>query len=332
MGPSAYRARGSKSLVRRAAGGYTIGMNTKGFTQLLLAALLALPSALKAEEFVSIPVILTIHGLNPAAISCDPGSVQNFLHNEACYAAASLFSKMGDGDFDDSYLDYHVNRLCGTDCGQVTAFRWGGDIKNSRASVDRLKEEILALDKAARKQGAPLIIIAHSWGTVLAAEALAEMDNDGTAGELKVHKLVTLGSPLGSTAYSLAINGLISGQRFYKTPRRASSIVKWENYYTDRDAISSRVTLADANTAIDSDPKYAAAQRRLNDLLSLINVPGYEQKVSDALEDLDNFGIARGTMLWHAAYFTRHSLSFKSLGDTLVIDAVDSVSPSYFQY
>lgn len=305
-------------------------MDTKGLTGLLLASLLGLAPALRAEEFVSIPTILTVHGLDPAAISCDPGSVQNFVHNEACYAAAALFSRMGDGDFDDSYLDYNVNKLCGPDCAQVTSFRWGGDIKNSRASVDRLKEEILALGRSARRKGAPFIIIAHSWGTVLTAEALAEMDGDGTAGDLRVHKLVTLGSPLGGTAYSLAVNGLISGQRFFSAPKRAASIVKWENYYTARDIISSRVKLADENVVIDSDPKYASAQGRLGDMLMLVNVPGYEEKVSEALADMENFSVARETMLWHAAYFTRHQLVLKSLGETLTIDAVDRFSPSFF--
>ena len=306
-------------------------MNTKGFAKLLLAALLGLPAALKAE-FVSIPTVLTVHGLNPAAIACDPGSVQNFVHNEACYAAASLFSKMGDGDFDDSYLDYNVNRLCGPDCAQVTAFRWGGDIKDSRASVDRLKEQILALAASARRKGAPFIIVSHSWGTVLTAEALAEMDGDGTAGDLRVDKLVTLGSPLGGTAYTLAINGLISGQRFFSTPRRAASIARWENYYTGRDAISSRVALADENVVIDSDLKYDAAHRRLGDMLMLAGVPGYEQKAAEAQEDLQYFSLARETTLWHSAYFTRHELTLKSLGETLTIDAADTFSPAYFSY
>lgn len=306
-------------------------MNAKTGFMTLLAGLILLPAALRAE-FVSVPTILTVHGLNPAAISCDPGSIQGAIHNNACYAAASLFSKLGAMDFDDSYLDQNIDRLCGAGCGQVTAFRWGGDIKDSRAAVDRLREEILALDKAAKLKGAPFIIIAHSWGTVLAAEALAEMDGDGTAGDLRVHKFVTLGSPLGGTAYSLAINGLISGQRFYKTPRRAASIVKWENYYTDRDAVSSRIALADGNTAIDSDPKYVSTERQLNGLAMLTEAPGWEEKAEAAREDLSNFSLANGTMLWHAAYFTRHYLQLKSLDATLTIDAVDAFSPSYFQH
>lgn len=306
-------------------------MNTKGFSKILLAVLLGLPAALKAE-FVSIPTVLTVHGLNPGAISCDPGSVQNFVHNEACYAAAALFSKMGDGDFDDSYLDYNLGRLCGPDCAQLTAFRWGGDIKDSRASVERLKEQILALHKSARRKGAPFIIVAHSWGTVLTAEALAEMEGDGTAGDLRVHKLVTLGSPLGATAYSLAINGLISGQRFFSTPKRAASIARWENYYTGRDVISSRVDLADENVVIDSDRKYVAAERRLGDMLMLAQIPGYEQKAAEAQEDLKYFSLASETALWHAAYFTRHELTLKSLGETLTIDAADNFSPEYFRH
>ena len=306
-------------------------MNAKSFMKLLFAALLCLPSAVRAG-FVSVPTVLTVHGLNPAAISCDPASVQNFVHNEACYAAASLFSKMDEGDFDDSYLDVNISRLCGADCAQITAFRWGGDIKTSRAAVDRLKDEILSLSGSARRKGAPFIIISHSWGTVLAAEALAELDADGTAADLSVDKLVTLGSPLGANAYSLAINGLICGQRFYKTPRRASSVLKWENYYTDKDAISSSIPFADANIRIDADPKYALAERRLGELLLLGGTPGFEDKAAEAAGDLQNFSLTGGTLLWHAAYYTRHYVPLKSLDETMVIDAADTFSPAYFQY
>jgi len=306
-------------------------MNFQCTAKMVLIALLALPSALRAE-FVSIPTVLTVHGLNPAAISCDPGSIQNFVHNGACEAAASVFSKMGDGKFDDSYFDYYVNRLCGPGCAQVTAFRWGGDIKDSRASVDRLKEEIRFLGKSAQRKGAPFIIIAHSWGTVLAAEALAEMDGDGTAGDLRVDKLVTLGSPLGGRAYSLAVEGLICGQRFFETPRRAATVAKWSNYYSGRDIISSRVPLADENIAIDAAPKYAAAESELKALALMFDVPGYEERAAQASEDLKPFSLAAGTELWHAAYYTSRSLPLKSLGSSLEIDAVSTFAPQYFQY
>ncbi len=299
--------------------------------KLLFAALLSLPSAGKAG-FVSYPAVLTVHGLNPAAISCDPASIQNFAHNEACYAAASLFSKMADGDFDDSYLDVSIRGLCKDNCSKITPFRWGGDIKTSRAAVDRLKDEILTQSADARLKGAPFIIISHSWGTVLAAEALAELESEGAAADLRVDKLVTLGSPLGANAYSLAINGLISGQRFYRTPRRASSVQKWENYYTGLDAISSPIPFADANIRIDADPKYANAERRLGELLLLGGTPGFEEKAALASDDLQNFSIAGGTLLWHAAYYTLHYVPLKSLDETMVIDAADTFSPEYFQY
>ena len=309
-------------------------MDTRGALGLLLAALLAAPAALRAGEFVSTPSILTVHGLNPAAIACDPGSVQNFAHNEACYAAAALFSKMGDPErFDDSYLDESVKGLCRGDCGRVTAFRWGGDIKTSRAAVERLKEEILRLGRQAREQGAPFIIIAHSWGTVLTAEALAEMDGDATAGDLRVDKLVTLGSPLGAAAYSLAVNGLISGQNFYQKPRRAAQVARWDNYYAPRDLISSRVALADSNTAIDSDPKYDDAERRLEELLLLqAGTPGGQELTAGTARDLQHFTLAGATELWHAAYFTRHRLQLDSLSETLDIDAVSRYSPGYFSW
>ena len=80
------------------------------------------------------------------------------------------------------------------------------------------------LAASAKVKGAPCVIVAHSWGTVLAVEALAELDADGRGAGLTVDKLVTMGSPLGSKLYSLAIDGLISRQNFYAAPRRAASM------------------------------------------------------------------------------------------------------------
>jgi pimeloyl-ACP methyl ester carboxylesterase len=306
-------------------------MNSNGLRNLIAAALLALPAALAAEEFVSVPTVLTVHGLNPAAISCDPGSVANVVHNEACYAAASVFRKMGDPEnFDDTYLETDLRRFCGEGCAQITAFHWGGDIKTSRASVDRLKDEIRAQYASAKSKGAPFIIIAHSWGTALTMEALAEMDGDGTAGDLVVHKLVTLGSPLDSNLYSLAINGLIPGQKFYTDTKRASFVRRWENYHTGRDFISGKVKKADANIVIDSAPKYADAERRLGDIMMLGGTPGWEEAAAQASKDLENFSLGNGTMIWHAAYFSNGSLRLESLGETLSIDAADELWPRYF--
>lgn len=305
-----------------------MNMKTVRRTLLLLAALLCAPAAPRAE-FVSIPTVLTVHGLDFSKLSCDPGSVQNAAHNEACYAAAKIFGLMGGGEMDDSYLDYHITRLAAGGRAQVFPFRWGGDIKDSRRSVERLKGEILALHREARAKGAPFIIVAHSWGTVLAAEALAEMEGDGTAGDLKVDNLVTLGSPLGGTAYTLAINGLIGGQNFFSSPRRAKLVAKWDNYYAARDPISAKLALADRNVRVDAAAKYSDAER---EVAAMVVATSYGAPGAEALADQENFSTARATELWHCAYFTDHSLWLASLGRSLEIDAASEHSPGYFSW
>lgn len=99
-------------------------MNRSGFIKLTFAALFCLPAALRAE-FVSIPTILNVHGLDIKKISCDPGSVQNAFHNEACFLAGQGFSMIPNPGYTDSYLDYNLGELCGPGCAQMTAYTWG---------------------------------------------------------------------------------------------------------------------------------------------------------------------------------------------------------------
>jgi pimeloyl-ACP methyl ester carboxylesterase len=283
-----------------------------------------LPSALLAE-FVSIPTVLDVHGLDFSKISCDPGSIQGAAHNEACYQAAKIFAGAGAGrgEFDDRYFDLGVRGLCGDDCAEVTGFTWGGDIKTSRAAVDRLKEEIVSLGTLAKKKGAPFIIIAHSWGTVLSAEALAELDNDPRTEGFTVDKFVTMGSPLGSTLYSLAIDGLISRQNFYAEPQRGASIKKWVNYYASRDLISSKVPKADENVRMDADAKYDEAENNVR-MMAAAYIP-------QAMDDMKYFTLQGGTEIWHAAYYSEQSIYLDSLGKYLVVDPLKGRSGDYFQ-
>lgn len=298
-------------------------MNRSGLLKLTLAALCCLPAALRAE-FVSIPTILNVHGLDIKKVSCDPGSVQNAIHNEACYLAGQGFSVIPNPGYSDSYLDYNLGELCGPGCARMTAYTWGSEIKTSRAAVDGLKKEILRLGKSAREKGAPFIIISHSWGAVLAAEALKEIEVDGNGEELVVDKLVTMGSPLSGTLYSLALGTLISGQNFFETPARAASVKRWVNYYASRDKISSYCPLADENVRIDAaDGKYRDLEGRVR-LMAGAYIP-------EAVKDVQNFSVSMETQVWHAAYFQRQSIYLNSVQEYLDVNAVSANAADYFR-
>lgn len=298
-------------------------MNRSGFLKLTLAALVCLPAALRAE-FVSIPTILNVHGLDVTKISCDPGSVQNAFHNEVCYLAGQGFSMIPNPGYADSYLNYNLGELCGPGCAQMTAYTWGGGIGNSRAAVDGLKEEILRLGRSAKEKGAPFIMIAHSWGAVLTAEALKELEGDGSGEDLVVDKLITLGSPLSGKLYSLALGTLISGQNFYETPARAASVKRWVNYYASRDKISAYCPLADENVRIDAEAgKYSDLEDRVR-LMAGAAIPA-------AMEDVKNFSVSTETQVWHAAYFQRQSVYLDSVQECLDINAVTANAADYFR-
>jgi len=306
-------------------------MKTSGL-MITLAALLA-PAVLRAE-FVSVPVILNVNGLDPAKISCNAGSiaydtVSGSIHNNACWAAKEIFSRAMKNDFDESYFADGLAGVCGSGCPDMTGFTWNGDISQSRAVVDELKDRIAALGAQARKRGAPFIIISHSWGTVLAMEALAELDRDpAAAGTFTVDKLITMGSPLftsiagGYTLYNAATDALICDQGFEQAPRRASSIAYWLNYYASRDKISGRVPLADDNVRVDEDEEYAY----LEDHVQTMAAAG----IPEAVRDSSNFSLANGTQNWHSSYYKRISVYLNSMQSYMDINVVGKYSGNYF--
>lgn len=306
-------------------------MKTSGL-MLTLAALLA-PACLRAE-FLSVPVILNINGLDPAKISCNAGSiaygtVSGSIHNNACWAAKEIFSRAMKNDFDENYFAEGLADVCGSGCPDMNGFTWDGDISQSRAVVDALKERILQLGVPARKRGAPFIIIAHSWGTVLAMEALAELDMDPeAAGTFTVDKLITMGSPLFSaiagnyTLYNAALDTLICDQGFEPAPRRAGSIAYWLNYYASRDKISGRVPLADDNVRVDDDADYAYLEDHVQ-AMSAAAIP-------EAMKDSANFSAANATLNWHSSYYKRISVYLNSMQAYMDINVVGRYSGNYF--
>ncbi len=301
-------------------------MNRSGL-KIIAAALIALPAALRAE-FVSIPTILDVHGLNMGKISCDSGSIDygsitGSAHNEACWLAQQGFATM-DSSYSDYYFDWALRDLCGPACAQITAFTWGSHIKDSRESVDALKEAIIQTGESARSKGAPFIIIAHSWGTVLTAQALAELEDEDRDGGFTVDKLVTMGSPLSTVLYDAARAGLISNQGFLPEPRRARSIEKWVNYYASRDLISGKIPFATENVRIDADDSDYKDMEGQVRIMAAAYIPY-------AMEDVKNFSYATEVRNWHMAYFSQTSTYLNSVQRYLNIDAVSTYAADYFR-
>lgn len=79
-------------------------------------------------------------------------------------------------------------------------------VRNGNAIGDHTREMLKMPLRAAAEAGRPVLLIAHSMGSVIAYDALWEMSHDGRD-DVEVSLLVTTGSPLGQTYLQRRILG-----------------------------------------------------------------------------------------------------------------------------
>ena len=79
-------------------------------------------------------------------------------------------------------------------------------VRNGNGIGDHTREMLKLPVRAARESGRPLLLIAHSMGSVIAYDALWEMSRDGND-DLCLDLLLTMGSPLGQTYLQRRILG-----------------------------------------------------------------------------------------------------------------------------
>ena len=148
-------------------------------------------------------------------------------------------------------------------------------VRNGNAIGDHTREMLKMPLRAAAESGRPILLIAHSMGSVIAYDAMWEMSHDGRD-EIEVSLLLTTGSPLGQNYLQRRIFGNDrSGEERYPT-----NISRWIN-----------LAAAGDMTAIDPVLK--------NDFGEMVDL----QLVED-IEDIESFNHYRlnGELNVHAEY------------------------------
>ena len=143
---------------------------------------------------------------------------------------------------------------------------WGGNLRDT-ASLLRYIETIKSYIQLALKRypNRPLVIVAHSWGSVASYQALKELETKLVSGKRVVDSgsvalFITMGSPLESSQPSLITSllkllpGVIPGQQYVDTTasklviRKPDAVGYWINYSVARDLVSSgTLDFADVN-------------------------------------------------------------------------------------
>jgi len=218
----------------------------------------------------------------------------------------------------DGYLAAAIRGAHSVDSSvRVESLTWGRDPEtDTRSAVDALKNRLTALSTTAQESSRPFVVVAHSWGGVLAYIALTELENVTTAGAVRVDQLATLGTPLavsGSSAVARKIASLRSGAGLAIPDHRPSNVCIWTNWWAQRDAFSSSVPVADINIQIDAGiekgtSSQPAAPLRLGAAEAEINLvsPSFSigpTAMSTPAMIRDEETLWKATEFWHPAYF-----------------------------
>ena len=321
----------------------TMKPNTLSPKLIFAAALACLPLGVSAADYGNRPIILDVHGLDFHQFTCSDFKTLNAALGMPAAAAQeapctmlgmgiALF-KQQLGEYHNDYFAKDIERLC-PDCDRRD-FTWSGAIHDSRAVVDQLSASVRSLSAEARSAKRPFVIVSHSWGTVLAAETLAEMDVNGE--DISVDQLVTLASPLGGAFYKSAINDVIPDSMFFQAPRRARFVKNWINYYSKRDVISHSLALADYNVSMDSYIDTASYETKIQAFLSGYlhgQYPTTPSSVRDeAFQSLDQIKLGptvSGAMIWHSCYMEPISIYLAGADDTFNTDLGPQFAAYYF--
>jgi hypothetical protein len=142
-------------------------------------------------------------------------------------------------------IDDNSRKMFGDKKIAITPFVWA-NVMYDTGAVSRLSRLLESWTNATNATGGPLIVVSHSWGTVLSYLAISANSR------IHIDKLITLGSPLeANLAVSMYSNEWLNAFGLLSLPK-ALNVDKWHNYWAKCDPISARIHIADKNYQIQT--------------------------------------------------------------------------------
>ena len=190
------------------------------------------------------PIIITLDGVTEVIRQCTPFR-ENPPPREGNYLATNLAAQW---ELDPT--------------SDLRPVEWSGlpEIGDTYTNfIESTREEILS----AYKTGRPVVIVAHSWGTVVAFKLLTD-DLASILPAGAIDQLITLGSPLAkgwciaAVGTKLCFRGDIWGQEYVTTTRlkKPPTVRHWTNFWTALDMISGPNSDADENVNVRLNTPY----------------------------------------------------------------------------
>ncbi len=204
---------------------------------------------------------------------------------------------------------------------EVINFAWDQAPGDSDKTIELFKAQLLAAYQHSRERGAPLYIVAHSWGTVLMHDVLQRLEKEHSP--VQVDRFVTMGSPLVPQAWFVRlfkdIENIKEGlQRRVSKPKNVKC---WVNLWASLDPYSSDITVADQNLQVDTQ-----ALPYIQKLLAL------QPTFPDPKMIKQDLKVFRSANSWHKSYYRKFKSVFKSLNQEVdwdvLHDQLGAVLPS----
>jgi len=286
------------------------------------------------------PVVITVSGLNFGEIGWGPLEMKHFLKvikiffpgkkiaEEDLINGFVAFNKdyfFLENDEDvrdlakasagqrlpDNYLEQKLKEIPGYEKHDVIVvpFAWSRDPADTDKFVPELEKKIAAVCDSYKATGRPVYILAHSWGSVLAHEALHRLESYRP--DLRINKLITAGSPLvpANFVVKLFMKYEVRKEDLEKSVSKPASVKVWTNIWASRDAYSNAIPAADSNSQADASVENVEPK-----LIDLILHNKLLKK--DAKRDL--FKI-RNIKDWHGSYFFDYQASLKSINKEIFV-------------
>ncbi|MDO8803753.1 MAG: hypothetical protein Q7R35_04930 [Elusimicrobiota bacterium] len=203
----------------------------------------------------------------------------------------------------DDYLDSRLMEILPNGKYDIVPVRWSRDPDESEAAVPVVEAQIIKVFAAAKAEGRPVFLVAHSWGTVLAHTVLNRLAVSNP--EVKIDKLITLGSPLvpGSWWMKIFMKLEINAGQLQQYVSKPANTAYWVNLWAKSDYFSNVIDAADVNLLKDT-----WTARVEEDIWKAVQQSPMQRP--NALRDLF---FLKSMKTWHFAYIYDFSLFSKTL-------------------
>jgi pimeloyl-ACP methyl ester carboxylesterase len=233
---------------------------------------------------------------------------------QALRTPADLFQKFASGTPGDYLGPFLRSRFSGAGKNYlVVSLPWTRDPQKSDTAITDLRTWMAQVYAAAQKNGKPVYVVAHSWGTLLALEALESLAQDGSP--VRVEKFVTLGSPMtpnpGLLKLLLRLEKTFQGMKGQVA--KPANVGTWLNFWAQRDLFSSSIPAADGgNFRVD-----AAADPLVRQISSSLLCGPQDVTVAMVAKDWSSLN---DMSAWHESYMDGFHHFFPSIRQQVDIE------------